>query len=304
MAKVIIAIHGLRNKPSKEMLEKWGVLSIKEGLQRLNVEVDLPKFEVAYWADILYDKPLSPNEKNKKSPYYLREDYTPAHDISRTGVHPYKRKISLFLKKTIYAIFLSHKYKLRFSFISNKFIHNNFKDLEIYFTDGCDDEYTDDCKKRDRINDRLVKALKQHKNDDIFLVAHSMGSIIAFDVLSFIVSHNITINTFVTMGSPLGAPFVISRIAKLYESKNQGHIKLQTPESVTNRWYNFSDISDPIALDFKLSDDFSANSKGVKVKDFIVENTYRKNGKANHHKSMGYLRTPEFAKALVEFVSD
>ncbi len=304
MAKVIIAIHGLRNKPSKEILEKWGILSIKEGLQRLNIDIDLPKFEVAYWADILYDKPLSPTEKNKKSPYYLREDYTPAGNIKPFDGHPYQRKIFLGLKKIIYAIFLSRNYKLRFSSVSKKFIHNNFKDLEVYFTDGCDDEYTDDCKKRDQINERLIKALKKHKNDDIFLVAHSMGSIIAFDVLSFIISHNITVNTFATIGSPLGAPFVISRIARLYKSKNQGHIKLQTPESVTKRWYNFSDINDPIALDFKLSDDFSANSKGVKVKDFIVENTYKKNGWANHHKSMGYLRTPEFVNALVEFINE
>ena len=304
MAKVIIAIHGLRNKPSKEILEKWGVLSIKEGLQHLQIDVDLPKFEVVYWADILYDKPLSPKEKNKKSPWYLRERYIPSRVIKAARIHRYRRKIILFFKKIIYAIFLSHDYRLRFSFISNKFIHNNFKDLEVYFTDGCEKKYTDDCEKRDEINDRLVKALKKHKNDDIFLIAHSMGSIIAFDVLSFIVAHNITINTFVTIGSPLGAPFVVSRIARLYKSKNQGHIKLQTPEAIINKWYNFSDISDPVALDFKLSDDFVENSKGVKVKDYIVLNTYKSNGRPNPHKSIGYLRTPEFIKALVKFIHE
>jgi len=304
MTKVIIAIHGLRNKPSKKILEEWGVLSIKEGLQHLQIDVDLPKFEVVYWADILYDKPLSPKEKNKKSPYYLDDDYTRAKKITPFSKHQYRRKTILFLKKIIYAIFLSHDYKLRFSFISNEFIHNNFKDLEVYFTDGCDKKYTDDCEKRDKINDRLVRALKKHKNDDILLIAHSMGSIIAFDVLSFIIAQNITVNTFVTMGSPLGAPFVVSRIAKLYKSKNQEHIKLQTPESVINRWYNFSDISDPVALDFKLSDDFAKNSRGVKVQDYIVLNTYKSNGRPNPHKSIGYIRTPEFIKALVEFINE
>lgn len=304
MPKVIIAIHGLRNKPPKEVLEKWGVLSMKEGLQHLRMDVGLPKLEVAYWADILYDKPLSPDEKDKKSPYYLEENYTPAKKIRFFSKHHYRRKTILFLKKIIYAIFLGRHYTLRFPSVSSKFIHNNFKELEVYFTDGCDEVYTDDCKKRDRINDRLVRALKHHKNDDIMLIAHSMGSIIAFDVLSFMVAHNITINTFVTIGSPLGAPFVVSRIARLYKSKNQGHIKLQTPESVLKRWHNYSDISDPVALDFKLSDDFSENSKGVKVKDFLVVNTYKKNGIPNPHKSIGYLRAPEFINTLVEFIHD
>jgi hypothetical protein len=106
------------------------------------------------------------------------------------------------------------------------------------------------------------------------------------------------------MGSPLGAPFVISRIAELYKTDNQEYIKLQTPESVTNRWCKFSDISDPVALDFKLSDDFAENSRGVKVKDYLVVNTYKKNGKANPHKSIGYLRTPELIKVLTEFIND
>ena len=304
MAKVIIAIHGLRNKPSKKILEEWGVLSIKEGLQHLHVDVDLPKFEMTYWADILYDKPLSPTEKNKKSPYYLKEDYTPAKKIMAFSKHHYRRETILFLKKIIYAIFLGRHYKLRFPSVSNKFIHNNFKELEVYFTDGCDEVYTGDCQKRDQINNRLIRALEKHKNDDILLVAHSMGSIIAFDVLSFIIEKNIAVNTFVTVGSPLGAPFVVSRIAKLYKSKNQGHIKLQTPESVLKRWHNFSDISDPVALDFKLSDDFAENSKGVKVKDFLVVNTYKKNGIPNPHKSIGYLRAPEFIKTLVEFINE
>ena len=130
-----------------------------------------------------------------------------------------------------------------------------------------------------------------------------MGSIIAFDVLSFIME-KATVNTLITIGSPLGAPFVISRIARLYKSKHQGHIKLQTPEAVNKRWHNFSDIRDNIAADHKLSDDFEANSKGVKVKDHIVVNTYRMNGKPNPHKSFGYLRTPEFIEVLTEFINE
>jgi len=103
------------------------------------------------------------------------------------------------------------------------------------------------------------------------------------------------------MGAPLGAPFVMSRIAA-HSKSTYGLIKLQMPESVYNNWFNFSDIRDKIALDYKLSDDFDSNSHGVKCIDKLVTNTYVMNGIANPHKSFGYLRTPEFINVLVNFL--
>ena len=42
------------------------------------------------------------------------------------------------------------------------------------------------------------------------LIAHSMGSIIGFDVLTFLAT-DIKINTFITIGSPLGLPVIIKQ---------------------------------------------------------------------------------------------
>jgi len=303
MANVIIAIHGLRNKPPKKLLEQWAHMSINEGLDNLNLNIELPKFELVYWADIIYDKPLSLEETNPKSPYFIDEVYTPAPKKHKRDKHLFRRKMILILKKIIYFIFLDSRYKLRFSFISKNFIHYNFKDLEIYFSENCGKEQSEGCVKKDRINNRLLEVLRKYKNDRILFIAHSMGSIIAFDVLS-LYGHELKVDTFATMGAPLGAPFVISRIAKLTNTHTQEYIKLQTPESVTNRWVNFADITDNIAMDYKLSDDFAANSKGVKVQDFLVINNYKMNGKANPHKSFGYLRTPEFIQVLHDFIKN
>jgi hypothetical protein len=106
------------------------------------------------------------------------------------------------------------------------------------------------------------------------------------------------------MGSPLGAPFVVSRIAEYSKKQNHGKVKLQTPEAVYRNWYNFSDIRDNIAMDYILADDFEANSKGVLVFDHLVVNTYRKGKIINPHKSFGYLRTPEFIAVLKEFIEE
>lgn len=302
MAKVIIAIHGLRNKPPKDLLLEWGKRSITEGLTYLGAEVELPQMELVYWADILHDKPLSPDEKDPNSPYFIDEYYIPSQKIKKVKNCILRQRLVHSLKKIIYKIFLKKDFSLRFPKVPKKFIHNNFSDLEVYFNENCETN-EQACKRRDQINSRLISLLEKYKDDEIFLIAHSMGSIIAFDVLSFL-APDIRINTFVTLGAPLGAPFVLSRIARLYKTKIQEHIKLQTPESVSKHWYNFADIKDTIAMDYKLDEEFKANSKGVKVQDFLVINTYRINGKANHHKSFGYLRTPEFIKVLIDFINE
>ena len=57
-----------------------------EGLKKNKFKTDLPKHEMVYWADILYDKPLNQFEKDKESPYYLDEIYAkPSKDAVDPG---------------------------------------------------------------------------------------------------------------------------------------------------------------------------------------------------------------------------
>ena len=301
MGKVIIAIHGLGNKPSKELLHKWGKMAIEEGLKQRGVKVELPPVEIVYWADLFYDQPQSLAEKDKNSPRYLAEVYIKAPKHYKVEKHEYRKMFSQLAKEFIYRIFLKKDYHLRYAFVSQKLLHKYFHELDVYLTgdNTLDSGFNKPVK--DEIVHRLSAVLQKHAGDDIMLVSHSMGTIIAFDVLSF-VTKDIDVDTFVTMGSPLGAPFVISRIAQHYK-KTYGLLKLQTPESVRRQWYNFSDIEDMIALDYKLSDDFAPNSKGVRCVDVLVKNNYVMNGVANPHKSYGYLRTPQFTEVLLNFLN-
>ena len=127
-----------------------------------------------------------------------------------------------------------------------------------------------------------------------------MGSIIAFDILTFALPH-FKVDTLVTIGSPLGIPFVRSKIALEQNEKLRLGYKLKTPPEV-KRWYNFSDIEDVVAINYSLKDDFDANEKGVKAVDFIIHNDYEINKIKNPHKSFGYLRTNEFSNVLSEFI--
>ena len=99
------------------------------------------------------------------------------------------------------------------------------------------------------------------------------------------------IDHFITIGSPLGLPHVKH---KIYQENDL----VRTP-SVVRRWTNFADRRDPVAADVHLSGDYAPNNRGVEVRDDLVINGYKSPaGKANHHKSYGYLRAPEVSEAI------
>jgi len=77
-----------------------------------------------------------------------------------------------------------------------------------------------------------------------------------------------------------------------------------TPRNVTRSWYNLSDLEDRVAFNYDLGDDYAANDLGVVAEDLIVYNDYEVDGKQNHHKVYGYLRTKEMAEIIDDFLSD
>lgn len=119
--------------------------------------------------------------------------------------------------------------------------------------------------------------------------------------MSFLIP-NINIDTFITLGSPLGIPTIKSKIAAERKLNHINTTHLPTPAGVTRNWYNLTDIEDKVAYNYKLSDDFFENKHNIKPVDYLVNNDYMNNGKKNPHKSYGYLRTPQFSEKLNEFL--
>ena len=301
MSKVIIGIHGLGNKPSKKTLEEWWIKSILEGLEGIDKNKINFNFELIYWADVLNEKPLDETIIDREDPYYLEEKYNPAPGNLNPKEHRIRKKILGFLEKQMDKIFLNEDLSINYSFISDIIIHKYFKELEIYYTEECYDSENIKCAAKDIIRKRAVEVIRKYKKQEIMLIAHSMGSIIAYDVLTFILPE-IKIDTFVTMGSPLGLPIIMSKIASEQNMKVHMKEKLKTPPGVKRNWYNFSDLEDKVAMNYNLEDDYNENALGVKATDIIVNNNYEINGERNPHKSYGYLRTTEFSKVLYEFL--
>ncbi|NOZ47538.1 MAG: hypothetical protein GXO79_12270 [Chlorobi bacterium] len=303
MGKIIIGIHGLGNKPPKKMLESWWKLSILEGLKATGKQSPKINFKLVYWADIVHEKPLDISIADKESPLFLDEIYTTVSpDFISKPIGEKEKKLHDFLKKELGRVFLNDDYTLNFSFITDAIIHNYFQDLEIYYSDRNITYNNQQNTAKNLIRKRLADLLYKHKNDEIFLISHSMGTIIAYDVLTLLCPE-IKINTFVTIGSPLGFPVVKSKIAAELKQNNVKIPVLKTPPGISNHWYNFADLEDKVALNYDLADEFEANEQGVIPEDFLVTNNYVMKGKKNPHKSFGYLRTPEFSDVLYQFLT-
>lgn len=302
MRKIIIAIHGLGNKPSKETLTLWWKEAIKEGLEKNNNISELPEFELIYWADILYEEPLDETIEDKDHPLFFREKYVRSTEKVFPKAGKARQKLRSIAVQAMNSIFLNDDYSLNFSGITDSLLKKYFSDLHVYYNTNCTTINGKTCRIKDIIRERTVKILKKYKGYQIFFIAHSMGSIIALDVLKFSMP-KLKINTFATIGSPLGHPVIISNIAaenRVYSKKN---ITMSTPQGIRKHWYNFSDPLDKVAFDFRLSDNFTSNKKGIKPVDFIVSNDYQIDGERNPHKSYGYLRTAEFSEILLNFIA-
>jgi len=302
MKQVIIGVHGLGNKPPKYLLQKWWKDAIMEGFHTHGINKKLPEFEMVYWADILYKEPLNIWEKDVENEFYLDEPYVKAQPIIETEDYSFRQKITTFISKQLNRIFLNPDKTLNYSFITDLILKKYFNDLVVYYLEDCKDENDIMCKTRYLIRDRVLHVIKKYQGYQIFLIAHSMGSIVVFDVLNFMIPE-IEIDTLVTIGSPLGLPIVVSKIAAEQKRKQMENL-IATPPGISKNWYNLADIRDHVAVNYQLADDFMQNKRGVSPKDFLVHNDYQTSKEKNPHKSFGYLRTDEFSKILNDFIGD
>ncbi|MBB6481341.1 alpha/beta hydrolase [Spirochaeta isovalerica] len=289
------------NKPDRKLLQKWWKQAVKEGLKPYGRWLFF-RFKLVYWAPVLHPEPLDPQIVDKDHPLYLRERYTPAESISSPpAATALRKKLRNRFNEQLDHIFLDEEGALRFNGLTNLILKNFVKDIDAYYGRNIDDRSR--TTEKDAICNLLAQTLKKHRRKKILLIAHSMGSIIAWDVLKEY-APEVKIDTLVTIGSPLGIPVIRGRILK--ERKNPSvdkNRKAETPENISRAWYNLADFNDSVAINYDLAPDFTPNSSGVFPEDLLVANKYEYDGKENHHKSYGYLRCSEMAGIIRRFLN-
>lgn len=300
--KIIICIHGLANKPPKDVLERWCRASIREGFKTIQKQGTPFTLKLVYWADLMHETPQNPKETNKKSDAYFDDPYLPGNPEDYKDFKPsaIKQKVLDKLEKKLDAMYFKEDSFINFDTFANILVRNLFKDLDLYYHRDCPVTRYRGLLARDAIRMRLAEVLRKYHRRDILLISHSMGTIISYDVLSQ-TTPDVVINTLITIGSPLAMPLILKKILIEQGRDYKKEQKPVTPENIRFGWYNYADLDDPVAINYNLADDYRPNSHGVAPKDTIVYNNYEVNGDRSPHKLYGYLRAPEVAHAIHEF---
>ena len=164
---------------------------------------------------------------------------------------------------------------------------------------------------RDRLQTPLKRALK--RGDDICLVSHSMGCMVAYDVLwkfsrmseyADVRENGNRVTRWLTLGCPLGEAGVK---ANLYDADERAH-KDGTdkhPRHIVKDWSNVAAVDDFICHDATMKGDYRDMLKfGYvdSIKDQRIYNCYAKDGVANAHKFYGYLVHPVVAGEIVKWI--
>jgi hypothetical protein len=147
-----------------------------------------------------------------------------------------------------------------------------FRDVYAYFFGGF----------REPIRNVVRSALRD-VDSPVIVLGHSLGSIVAYDVLREENSVSLDVPLFVTAGSPLG----VTEVQDLVERP------LEVPSAVTS-WRNVSDARDLVALDHTLR---PAYAPPERCTDFFVINE-----SGNHHGIREYLRTAPVRQPILELL--
>lgn len=145
-----------------------------------------------------------------------------------------------------------------------------------------------DANKRTRMSDALWERLRGG-GEPFVVIAHSQGSMVAYDLLRRLRPEECRVALFLTIGSPLG-------LKEVQDHFTQGGEALRTPECVEH-WVNVADRLDPVALDATLAGEYAANEAGKVVEDhsgwWLNPASPR-----DPHSGTGYLRTEEARDAV------
>lgn len=305
MECIILGLHGLNNKPPQAQIQAWWQAAIAEGLTK-NCQIDSPifQFELIYWADLLYKYPLHDDADFSFDPLYNSQPYRPAQS---GALKEYRESWLDHLQRGSFDLVgkTTDSLRLRFevNLLSDALLSRLARDLHFYY-DG--DRFLQNRQGQAELAHRALRRelhapLRRHQGKRILLVAHSMGSIVAYDALRDLGQSDpeLQLSHFVTIGSPLGLPYVKAKIIR-----ERGYDpRVRTPSVVTEGWVNYADKRDAIAVDTHLADDYAANRRGVQVTDDLIANDFiLSDGQPNYHKSYGYLRAPEFSRLVKAFL--
>ena len=310
MSKHVFFVHGRNFKPDLAILQKEWLSSVEHGLQRefgaelLGQFHDVKKTFI-YYGDISnrflaskgksYDKAADIRDRQEARKQLMSYASSDFDDRSVYENLPGKSA----LKEALADVFGR---ALFFTGISDNLISAVAPDMAHYWNQ--DHQFGSDI--RWRLTEPLADAMAA--GDEILMVCHSLGSIVAFDVLwkfshygEYQFLREKKIQTWITLGSPLGDATVIRNL-KGRGAKGQRRF----PDNIC-RWHNVAAEDDFIAYDQTVENDYRLMiSEGLirSILDHRIYNLSVRGGKSNPHFVTGYLMSPVVAGLIGNWLND
>lgn len=275
--RTVVYVHGAGNKPPRDALKRaWDQDLFGRDMGQ--------RTRMAHYADLLHPAPGAIGadactQEEALAALVLAASATeaagePAPDDGDllAGLTPQGQRLALSLSMSMAAKAASQPPTLEESLTAilplpaplrrlllRQLLQRLIPDADAYF-------FTD---KKEPIRQRLRQALDAVAGS-VVVVTHSLGTVIAYDVLREQRFANRTVPLLVTLGSPLGYTEIQDVVTK----------PLQLPAPV-RLWANFADPLDVIALDGSLADEFQ---EAPRIIDARVDNPA-----PNNHAACGYL---------------
>ena len=303
--KIIIGVHGVANKPPKEVSEQWWLSAINEGLEWINAEVRVSPsdFRLMYWADAMYVKPQSPDEKDgspfKLTQPYTRSPYAPPKYYD-TRVKWMQRRIG----KTVNDFLYTHQVTL-FNRLAKPIMAVAMKDLDMY-TDRTRRFHGSQTASQ-FLSAQLQTLLREYPDASVLLIGHSLGSVIAYTTLLY--RPEFSVDLLLSLGSPL-MQLGFKQGAVEFQHEFPQFAKYSWPVVTPNirAWKNFADWNDPVVMGSASLREYYLTLDGQPViEDCLVRNDYTSTNRAGKmirkpHNTYGYLRCPEVSEAIRAFL--
>ena len=278
---LILYIPGLLPKPEPVAHREQLLRCLLEGVRRLDadvaadIELHERSFDIVSWTydfygehrDIALD--LADIERLLLQPRAAERDIADA--VS------WKRRIAVAIYKT------GDLFPFLIPKLANEKLEVHLRDLWRYTRNNNDIAQT--VRRLLKVPIEAASAARR----PILLIAHSMGSVISFDALwqmSRCENRDVSVDLWLTMGSPLGQKYIQSRLLGREESGAR-----RFPGNV-RRWANVSAFGDMTSLERRFSNDFSDMlSLGLveEIADYEVFNFFHSEGALNVHAEYGYL---------------
>ena len=278
---VVIYVPGLLPKPEPEAHRDALLRCLLAGLRRIDTPVAeaiaLTKggFDIVSWT---YDFYREHRDIGLDAPSIEAVIATPVasgRDIAEAG--SWTRRLA----RRLYS--LGDRLPFLIPHLANERTEIHLRDLHRYLKD--DNGIAEHTRRMLKVP--LRAAVEAHR--PVLLMAHSMGSVIAFDTL-WEMTHNgidhVDVDLFLTMGSPLGQTYIQKRIKGYSASGRQRY-----PGNVRH-WKNLSAVGDLTAIDPWLANDFSEMLTLGLVDTFHdkeIYSAFRYDGAQNVHSEYGYL---------------